>query len=82
MCLTGGFALAAMVDDAVVAPVLSQPSLPFPILGRHELDLGLDAADLARVKERTAAGSTSSGCASPATSPPQRALRPPAGGAG
>ena len=28
MCLTGGFALAMMVDPVVVAPVLSQPSLP------------------------------------------------------
>src|SRR5690606_24574059 len=33
MCFTGGFALAMMVDDAVAAPVLAQPSLPFP-LGR------------------------------------------------
>ena len=30
MCFTGGFALAMMVDDIVLAPVLSQPSLPFP----------------------------------------------------
>ena len=30
MCLTGNFALALMVDSAVMAPVLSQPSLPFP----------------------------------------------------
>ncbi|MSO38530.1 MAG: dienelactone hydrolase, partial [Acidimicrobiia bacterium] len=28
MCFTGGFALAMMVDDRVIAPVLSQPSLP------------------------------------------------------
>jgi dienelactone hydrolase len=56
MCLTGGFALAMMVDDTVVAPVLSQPSLPFPIRKRRRCDLGIDAADLARVKERTAAG--------------------------
>jgi len=56
MCLTGGFALAMMVDEAVVAPVLSQPSLPFPSLGRHKRDVGIDAVDLARVKERTAAG--------------------------
>ena len=27
-CFTGGFALAAAVDDSVLAPVLSQPSLP------------------------------------------------------
>ena len=31
MCFTGGFALGMMVDDVVVAPVLSQPSLPFPV---------------------------------------------------
>ncbi|MDN5717828.1 MAG: dienelactone hydrolase family protein, partial [Janibacter sp.] len=28
MCLTGGFALAMATDEVVVAPVLSQPSLP------------------------------------------------------
>ncbi len=31
MCFTGGFALAMMTEPAVVAPVLSQPSLPLPI---------------------------------------------------
>ena len=30
-CFTGGFALAAAVDDSVLAPVLSQPSLPLPL---------------------------------------------------
>ena len=30
MCLTGNFALALMVDPWLMAPVLSQPSLPFP----------------------------------------------------
>ena len=30
MCFTGGFALAMMTEPAVVAPVLSQPSLPLP----------------------------------------------------
>jgi dienelactone hydrolase len=29
MCFTGGFALAMMTEPAVVAPVLSQPSMPF-----------------------------------------------------
>ncbi|MGH6997216.1 MAG: dienelactone hydrolase family protein, partial [Phenylobacterium sp.] len=28
MCFTGGFALAMMTEPSVVAPVLSQPSLP------------------------------------------------------
>ena len=29
MCFTGGFALAMAVEDTLLAPVLSQPSLPF-----------------------------------------------------
>jgi dienelactone hydrolase len=56
MCFTGGFALAMMVDDIVLAPVLSQPSLPFPVSKKHKADIGISDADLARVKERTAAG--------------------------
>jgi dienelactone hydrolase len=54
MCFTGGFALAMMVDDSVLAPVLSQPSLPFPIGKRRKSDLGISDSDLARVKERCA----------------------------
>jgi dienelactone hydrolase len=30
MCFTGNFALAMMTEPAVVAPVMSQPSLPIP----------------------------------------------------
>jgi dienelactone hydrolase len=56
MCFTGGFALAMMVDDIVLAPVLSQPSLPFPLSKKFKADVGISDADLARVKERTAAG--------------------------
>jgi dienelactone hydrolase len=53
MCLTGGFALAMMVDETVLAPVLSQPSLPIGA-GRAKADLGISDDDLARVKERCA----------------------------
>lgn len=56
MCFTGGFALGMMVDDAVVAPVLSQPSLPLPLSRRKRADLGLSPSDLDRVVERAAAG--------------------------
>jgi dienelactone hydrolase len=56
MCFTGGFALAMMVDDTTVAPVLSQPSLPFPISKRHKADIGISDADLAAVKARVAQG--------------------------
>ena len=56
MCLTGGFALAMMVDDVMIAPVLSQPSLPFAVTRAHRRDLGICAADLSRVRKRAAAG--------------------------
>ena len=52
MCLTGGFALAMAVDDVVRAPVLSQPSLPFPLTAAHRRDAGLSDADLAAVCAR------------------------------
>jgi dienelactone hydrolase len=56
MCFTGGFALAMMVDETVMAPVLSQPSLPFPVGRARKRDLGISDADLARVKERVDGG--------------------------
>jgi dienelactone hydrolase len=56
MCFTGGFALAMMVDTAVAAPVLAQPSLPFAVGKRRGADLNLSPADLAAVKDRAAGG--------------------------
>lgn len=56
MCFTGGFALAMMVDEAVAAPVLCQPSVPFTIGTRRKADVNLSPADLATVKERVAGG--------------------------
>jgi dienelactone hydrolase len=56
MCFTGGFALAMMVDDAVTAPVVCQPSAPFAIGKRRGADLNLSPADLEVVKHRAAAG--------------------------
>jgi len=56
MCLTGNFALALMVDESVMAPVLSQPSLPFPVSKSHRAALHLSDEDLAAVKKRTAQG--------------------------
>lgn len=49
MCLTGNFALAMMLGAPVIAPVLSQPSLPFAITKRmsgalHASQAELDAA--------------------------------------
>src|ERR1700676_3929031 len=56
MCFTGGFALGMMVDDVVVAPFLSQPSVPFPLTGSERRDLGLSPGDVDRVQERAAGG--------------------------
>jgi dienelactone hydrolase len=52
MCLTGNFALALMVDESVMAPVLSQPSLPFPLSRAHREALHLSDADLETVRKR------------------------------
>ena len=56
MCFTGGFALAMMVDESVAAPVLAQPSLPFPIGRARAADLNLSPEDLDVVKRRAAGG--------------------------
>lgn len=56
MCLTGNFALALMVDPAVMAPVLSQPALPLPVSPSHKGALHLSAAELGTVKHRVAQG--------------------------
>jgi dienelactone hydrolase len=53
-CFTGGFALAAAVDDSVLAPVLSQPSTPIPLTLRHRRDPGLSEVELNAVKDRVA----------------------------
>lgn len=52
MCYTGGFGLAMAVDDSVLAPVLSQPSLPFGLDKARRADIQLSAADWQRVETR------------------------------
>lgn len=56
MCFTGGFALAMMVDEAVAAPVLCQPSIPFAVTPRRAADLNLSPSDLAAVRRRAQDG--------------------------
>lgn len=56
MCFTGGFALAMMVDAPVVAPVVAQPSAPFPVGRKRAADINLSPRDLEIVKERVAGG--------------------------
>ena len=53
MCFSGGFALAMMTEPAVVAPVLSQPSLPLPFGSRSRAaDIDVSPEDLRCVKDR------------------------------
>ncbi len=74
MCLTGGFALAMMVDEVVLAPVLSQPSLPFPLGASRRRAIGISEADTRRVVDRVAAGVCVLGLrfSGDRTSPPER----------
>lgn len=50
MCFTGGFALAMMTEPTVVAPVLSQPSLP--IKGASTGSLDCTSAEIACARQR------------------------------
>ena len=56
MCFTGGFGLAMMLDDSVIAPVLSQPSQPFPVGATRKANVGLSETELATVAKRAADG--------------------------
>lgn len=52
MCLTGNFALSLMLDESVIAPVLSQPSLPALNTYAGKQGLHISDDDLRVVKQR------------------------------
>ncbi|MFD7556794.1 dienelactone hydrolase family protein [Streptomyces sp. NPDC059533] len=52
MCLTGGFALAMATDPRLVAPVLSQPSLPLAVSAGRSRTIDISPAELAVVRGR------------------------------
>ena len=54
MCFTGNFAMAMMTEPAVVAPVLSQPSLPFPTNAKRKAAMGLSPDEISCAKRRFA----------------------------
>ena len=57
MCFSGGFALGMMVDDIMVAPVLSQPSMPFAVgKAARKADLNLSPDDALVIARRAAEG--------------------------
>jgi dienelactone hydrolase len=54
MCFTGGFALAMATDERLLAPVLSQPSMPMAITAKQKRSIDISPDDLAKVKHRCA----------------------------
>lgn len=54
MCFTGNFALAMLPEPAVMAPVLSQPSLPLGFTKKARRGLYLSDEDLGKVQARLA----------------------------
>jgi dienelactone hydrolase len=56
LCLTGNFALSLMVDPVVMAPVMSEPALPFPVSSARKKGIHLNQEDLSKVKERVRDG--------------------------
>ncbi len=58
MCLTGNFALSLMMEPCLLAPVLSQPSLPFGVSAEKRAALHVTPEELANAKARSASGTT------------------------
>ena len=56
LCLTGNFALSLMVDPVVMAPVMSEPALPFPVSSVRKKGIHLSEEELNKVKERVGEG--------------------------
>jgi dienelactone hydrolase len=56
MCFTGNLPLGMLTEDVVIAPVCSQPSLPFAIGQRRAAAPGVSAADLGTIRARVANG--------------------------
>jgi dienelactone hydrolase len=56
MCFSGGFALGMMLDDHMLAPVLSQPSMPFAMGAKRAADLNLSPDDALVVRRRAEEG--------------------------
>jgi len=52
MCFSGGFALAMMTEPAMIAPVLSQPSMPFPFGAERKRAADASPEEIACAKRR------------------------------
>lgn len=54
MCFTGGFALAMATDPVLIAPVMSQPSMPMAVRSEQRRSIDCSPADLDLVTQRCA----------------------------
>lgn len=74
MCFSGNFALSMMMEPALMAPVLSQPSLPFPFGAKRKAALHVSPEELDNIKIRCAKGDKVLGLRfkGDVTSPPER----------
>lgn len=53
MCLTGNVVISLMVDQRLMAPILSQPALPFALFsGEKKASLGVPQSDIDAAKAR------------------------------
>jgi dienelactone hydrolase len=52
MCFSGGFALASAAEPSVLAPVASQPGVPFPVTAGHRRDIGMSEREADVIGER------------------------------
>jgi len=52
MCLTGGFALAMMTEPSVIAPVLSQPSLPLTMSAARRRAIDASPSEISCARQR------------------------------
>ena len=51
MCFTGNFAQGLCAEEWMQAPILSQPSLPYPVTKRHKRGLHMCPKTLAKAKQ-------------------------------
>lgn len=74
LCLTGNFALAMLADEALVAPVVAEPSLPFDWSDKGKKSLHLSDSEIATARARAAKGTKVLGYrfAADTISPPER----------
>lgn len=56
LCLTGNFTLTMMLDEHLLAPVVSEPALPFVLTADGRAALHLSAAEIGAIRERVQGG--------------------------